>query len=245
MTAFFNTNFEVLVDAIDLAGFATQADLSIEFDSIDVTTLASNGWRNLIPGMGQSTFNVTGFQSLTSVEPFFQGTGTGSNIISIAPQNGGMTIGDPVYFGGARTVTRTPLSGAVGDAAGFTLNWTSDGRLARGQVIHPLAARTATGTGTVTTFTTPVAGQHLVASFHVTAVSGTGSITFTVATDDAVGFGTPTTRITSAAMTGTGGQLASAAGPFAGETHARVGWTITGFTSVTFFVALGVSPTPA
>lgn len=245
MTAFVNTNFEVLVDSVDIAGFATSATLDAQYEEIDITNLASNGWRQKITGLGTHTWTVEGFQSLTSVDPSFPGTSLGLNTITIAPQNGGATIGDAAYFGQARTVSRTPLAGAVGDVAGFTLNWAGTGQLARGQILHPLAARTATGNGTVTTFTTPAAGQFLCASFHVTSVTGSGSITFSLATDDAVGFASPTTRLTSAAMTAVGGQFVSVAGPFAGETHIRPTWTISGFTSVSFVIAAGLSNTPA
>lgn len=245
MTAFVNTNFEVLVDAVDLAGFASTATLSAQYDEIDITTLASGNWRQKMQGLGSHTWTVEGFQSLTGVDPSFPGTSIGLNTITIAPVNGGATIGDPAYLGQARTISRTPLSGAVGDVAGFSLNWAGTGQLARGQILHPLAARTSTGNGTVTTFTTPAANQFLCASFHVVAVSGTGSITFTVATDDAVGFASPTTRITSTAMTAIGGQFVAVPGPFAGETHVRPSWTIAGFTSVTFVVAAGLSSIPA
>jgi hypothetical protein len=101
---------------------------------------------------------------------------------------------------------------------------------------------TATGSGTATTFTTPVAGQGIWASFHVTSVTGTGTITFTIQTDDNSGFSSSTTRLTATAMAAVGGQFATAAtGALAGETHIRVGYAISGFTSVTFFAAAGVA----
>jgi len=247
MAVFYNTNMQVLVDQLDLAGFATSAQLTAELAELDVTTLASNGFRQKISGLGQFALDVQGYQDFAAglVDDTFRATATGQNTITIVPQNGGATIGDVAYFGAARTVTRQGLAGSVGDVAGFSLNWVSDGRLARGQIIHPLAARAATGSGTTTTFTTPTTGQFLCASFHVTAVTGSGSITFTIQTDDNSGMTTPATRITATAMTAIGGQFASVAGPFAGETHVRVGYTISGFSSVTFAVAAGLSTTPA
>jgi hypothetical protein len=124
------------------------------------------------------------------------------------------------------------------------MEWNGDGRAVRGQVLHPSAARTTTASGTAATFTTPTTGQSIWATFHVLALSGTSTptITFTIQTDDNVGFSSPTTRITSSAFTAIGSQFASVAGPFAGETHIRVAWTISGTTpSMTFFVAAGVN----
>ena len=52
---------------------------------------------------------------------------------------------------------------------------------------------------------------------------------------------TPTTRITSTAFAAVGGEVKSLAGALAGETHIRVVYTISGFSSVTFTVASGVA----
>lgn len=244
MAVYANTNMELLVDGFAVEGFATSATMDVQVDELDVTTLGSGGWRQKITGIAGHTIAVTGLQdhAATGVDPTLPGTGTGQNTITFCPVNGGAAVADPCFFGAGRTTTRTPISGAVGEVAGFTFDWAGDGRLVRGQVLHPLAARTATGSGTAATFTTPVAGQGIWASFHVLAVSGTGTITFTIQTDDNSGFTSATTRLTATAMSAVGGQFATAAtGALAGETHIRVGYTIAGFTSVTFFAAAGVA----
>jgi hypothetical protein len=122
----------------------------------------------------------------------------------------------------------------------FGFGWTGDAQMVRGQMLHPAAARTATGSGTTTTFTAPTATQSLYAAFHVLSVTGAGTITFTIQTDDNSGMTSATTRITSSAFAAVGHQFASLAGALTGETHIRVGYTIAGFTSVTFAVAAGV-----
>jgi hypothetical protein len=50
-----------------------------------------------------------------------------------------------------------------------------------------------------------------------------------------------TTRITSTAFAAVGAEVRSLAGALAGETHIRVVYTISGFTSVTFTVAAAVA----
>jgi hypothetical protein len=245
MPAFVNANMDIYVDSIDLAGFASQAQFDSVADQVEVTTLSST-WRQYIPGLNTHTLSVTGYQDFdtTAVDQLLTGTGTGQNVVTFCPTNSGSAVADPAFMFTGRTATRTPLSGSIGDAAGFTMEWNGDGRAVRGQVLHPSAARTTTASGTAATFTTPTTGQSIWATFHVLALSGTSTptITFTIQTDDNVGFSSPTTRITSNAFTAIGSQFASVAGPFAGETHIRVAWTISGTTpSMTFFVAAGVN----
>jgi hypothetical protein len=133
------------------------------------------------------------------------------------------------------------MAGTVGDAAPFSLTLGGTGKLVQGKMLHAVAAETATGSGTVVAFTPPTATQSLYASFHVHSVTGAGTITFVVETDDAVGMSTPVTRITSNGFTAVGHQFASLAGALTSETHLRVKWTISGFTSVTFSSAFGVA----
>lgn len=242
MAVYAQTNVGILVDALNVAGFANELSLTATADELDFTTFASGGWRQKKPGLAMFAASVKGFQdyATTGVDPVYPITGLGGqSTVTIAP-TGGAAVADPVFFGSGVLTTYTPLMGAVGEPASFDLGWSGSAQLVRGQMLHPVAARTATGNGTTTTFTTPTATQTLYASFHVLAVSGTGSIVFTVQTDDNSGMTTPTTRLTSQTFTGVGAGTASLAGALAGETHIRVVYTITGFTSVTFAVASGV-----
>lgn len=242
MAVYANTNMQLLVGGLAVSGFASSATIGAEVAEIDVTTIGSAGWRNKIPGLGSHTLEVEGFQDFAagSLDELFTGTSTAQSTWTFAPTNGGATLADPCVIGTGRTTTRTQLRGAVGDAAGFSWSWAGTERVVRGQIIHPLFARTTTGNGTATaqTFTT---GASLYAAVHVTSVSGAGSITFTIQTDDAVGFPSATTRYTFGAITAVGGAWSGAVtGIPATETHVRVGYTISGFTSVTFAAACGV-----
>jgi hypothetical protein len=243
MAVYSNTAMGLYVDGFALEGFASQAELSVDVDEIDVTTIGSAGWRTKIPGLAGQKVSVTGFQdfALTGVDVSLPGTSTGQNVVTFAPV--AASVADPAFMMAGRTTTRTSLTGQVGAAAGFVFDFVGDGRVVRGQNLHPSAARTATGNGTTTTFTTPTASQSLWASFHVFAASGTTpSVTFTIQTDDNAGMTTPTTRITSNAFTTTGSQFTSAVGPMATETHIRVVYTITGTTpSFTFAVFAGTN----
>jgi hypothetical protein len=242
MAVFPMTNVSILVDSLAVSGFANQLTLDAQADDLDFTTFSAGGWRTKKPGLATFTASVQGFQdfALTGVDPTFPVSLLGGfDTITVAP-TGGAAVADPAFFGSGLLTGLTPLTGAVGDTANFDLGWSGSAQLVRGQMLHPTAARTATGNGTTTTFTTPTASQALYASFHVLSVSGAGSIVFTVQTDDNSGMSSPVTRITSSSFTAVGAGIGSLAGALAGETHIRVVYTITGFTSVTFAVAAGV-----
>lgn len=234
----------LLVDGADLAGFAKSITLSHQVEALDATTATCNGWRQYIYGPNSLDLTVDGFAAFdtTEIDALMPATTTGANIVTFCPINAGDTLADPAFILTGRTRNRKPLAGSVGDIAEMGLTWGGVTRVVRAQVLHPLAARTVTGNGSAVAFTTPATGQSIYAAFHVTAVSGSGSITFTIQTDDNAGFTSATTRYTSSALTAARtAEFGSVAGPFAGETHIRVGYTISGFTSVTFQVAAGVN----
>lgn len=242
MAVFAMTNVEILVDGFAATGFANQLSLDVTAEELDVTTFASGGWRQKKVGLATSTATIQGFQDYATngPDPTFTVAAFGAtDTISIAP-TGGAAVGDPVFFSSGVLKDMTPLTGAVGDLAGFSLGWAGTGQTVRGSRLHPLAARTATGNSTALAFTAPTATQSLYAAWHVTSVTGTGTITFAVQTDDNVGFTTPVARITSPAIAAVGGGTGSLAGALTGETFIRVAYTIVGFTSVTFAVSAGV-----
>ena len=212
MAVFTLTNLHVAMNSLNLSCFANQVDVAAEADELDVTTFCGGGYRQKITGLASFT---------------------------VAPT--GDTVGNIAYFGNSRATTMNELTGAVGEVAAFTLNTAGVSRLVRGVMLHPVLARTATGTGTAVAFTTPLATQGLYASFHVHSVTGTGTVVLNVQTDDNAGFTTGISRITSSSFTAPGHELKSVVGALVGETHIRASWTITGFTSVTFSIAAGVS----
>lgn len=247
MAVFTQVAASVCVDTMNLAGFCDELELSASADEKDVTTFTAGGWRTKIAGLAQSSLKASGFQdyATTGVDVQFPISGIGGASVQTVSVGAGtaIVVGDPAFMSSGFLNEYEPLSGAVGDPARFSFGWAGNGRLVRGANLHPSAARTASGNGTAVAFVTPTATQSLFASFHILSVTGAGTITLTVQTDDNAGFTTPTTRITSTAFAAVGRQFTSLAGALAGETHVRVIWTIAGFTSVTFEAAAGVAPT--
>lgn len=242
MAAFALTNVSITLDGTTVTGFSNEVDVTATADMLDFTTFASGSWKTMKPGFSSFTCNLKGFQDYATngFDPAFPlSAAGGTDVFTVAP-TGGSNVADIAYIGQGLLTGYQPLTGAIGQPANFDFQWTGINQLVRSQVLHPSAARTASGNGTATTFTTPTATQALYAAFHVTSVTGTGSIQFKVQTANSGAFTVPNDRITSQSFTATGGQFASLAGALAGETHIRTTWTIAGFTSVTFTVAAGV-----
>lgn len=242
MAAFALTNVAIHVDGTIVTGYANQVDTNATVDMLDFTTFAAGGNKVQRPGFASFTLGLQGFQDYATNaldQAFPLASAGGTDVFTVAP-TGGATVADPAYFGQGLLTGYQPLTGAVGQPANFNFQFTGINQLVGGQVLHPSAARTATGNGTATTFTAPTATQALYTAFHVTSVTGTGSIVLKIQTDDNAGFTSATDRITSQSFTAAGAQFTSLSGALTGETHIRTTWTITGFTSVTFTVAAGV-----
>ena len=248
MAVFALTDLHIAVDELNLSCFANQVDVMAESEELDVTTFCGGGYRQRITGLSTVMVNAQGFQDYVSPAPgsVFDGSvdmvspGT-TRTFTVAPE--GDTVGNVAYFGTCKTTSLSEVSGSVGEVAAFTMNTAGVSRLVRGQMLHPVSAETSTGSGTTVAFTTPTATESLYATFHVHAVEGTGTIEFEIETDDTDSMTSAVTRITSSEFDAVGAEIASLAGALAGETHVRVSWTITDFTSVTFSVAVGVGST--
>lgn len=243
MSNFAFTSAYIGANQVNLSGFANQLSLSHSGQVRDRTTFADGGWTRQAVTLGTFSLSASGFQDYVAPSPDAL---TGPD--SFAPLNTftvsipGTAAGDVAHFGTCRSVSLTPLEGAPGDMAPFSIDWVGADKILRGQLLHPPAARTSTGNGTTLAMAGPSATQALWASFHVHSVTGSGTITFIVETDDNSGMSSATTRITSTAFAAVGHEVRSVNGAFASETHVRVRWTISGFTSVTFGVAAGVGP---
>lgn len=244
MTVFVATSASIALDSTELAGYVNSLTLNATAEAKEYTTLGNGGWKAYAAGLSMVTLDAVGFNDFAStgldVQVPLTGFGASSAYCVSVP---GTTAADPAFFGAGVRSSQLPAGFKVGEVSDWSLGLTGNGKIVRGSLLHPSAARTASGTGTAVAFTTPTATQSLYASFHVLSVTGAGTLTLKVQTDDNGSFTTPTDRITSSAFAAVGSQQTSLAGALAGETHVRTTWTVAGFTSVTFIVAAGVTTT--
>jgi hypothetical protein len=159
--------------------------------------------------------------------------------VSATKADGGVT-----YVAGFRRGTLMQF-GTVGDAIPFSSDMRGDGVVGRGALIHPAnVLRTGNGTGTAVVLGTVAAGQSLLASVHVLAVSGTTpALTVTVQRDDGAGFASPTTVATVGPVSAPTSSLTVVAGPVTPDDRYRVIWTLTGTDpSARFAAAVALTP---
>lgn len=248
MTVYVQTAVRFVANTTVLSATVDELTLNATADIRTRTPIGgTGGWRRARYGLKSYSVSAKGMADLDvgGTDVAFPATTLGAaDVLTVMPINDGATIAEPAFLGIGRSSSIMPFGGPIGEESSMAIDWAGDGRLCRGVILHPSAARTATGSGTAVALTGPTALQSIFANFHVTSVSGAGTITFTIETDTASNFPSTTTRITSSAFAAIGAEQKSAVpGAINTETHFRVGWAIAGFTSVTFEVAAAVVTT--
>jgi hypothetical protein len=175
MPQYVNTTMAIAVNDLQAAGFVNQLDLTASAESKEITTFASAGFRQYVTGLAMFGVDIAGYQDQVGPSPatLFTPTALAGGVpdtftISVP----GTTVADPAFIGTAIETTQSDVA-QVGEVGTWSGGWAGTGRIVKGQLLHPAAARTSTGNGTTTPFTTPTASQSLWASFHVHSVTGT------------------------------------------------------------------------
>lgn len=222
------TDCKIYLGGYNLSSFHNSVNLEYGAEMLDDTRFGTNGTRSNKPGMKTLTFTGGGFWDTTQDEALFNRIGAVREIMSWAPL--GNAEGDRTFSSRGVNGQYNPLSGEVGALLPFELNFmASEAPLVRGTVLA-LGSKAASGNGTAQLLGLLASGQRAYSSLHVTAVAAT-SIQVIVESDDAVGFPSPTTRLTHTLITNAGGVMADwkeLAGPVATDTYWRSKWTIIG-----------------
>lgn len=235
---------------IYLAQFDVSADhnvirVPVGVDSLDRTTF---GQTTRIHTAGLRTGEITGEGFLdygTSpdlIEKILSDRVGLANIpLSVMAEGG--DANERAIFTKALMASIAPVGGPVGEMHRFSLRaQPSKAALVRGTVLAAKAARTTTGnSGTAQQLGAVAANQRVWAALHVFAAAGTSpTLAVTVRSDDAVGFASPTTRITFTTATGVTSEFLSTVGAITDDFW-RVDWTIGGTSpSFTFAVMVGI-----
>jgi hypothetical protein len=216
----------------------------LQIAEVDFTNFGSGGHAEFKPGLASGDYSLGLFQDRAAGaldDQLTLSTISNQYPISVVPNaDGGDSVGDPCHLSRGIIGAYSPLAVVVGAADKASIKGKFDTTIASGLVAHPVAARTATGTGTAVALAGPSAAQKLYATLHVVAFTGLTNVVFKVQADNASNFPSATDRITFSTVTGVGSQFASVAGDFSIETHQRLSWTVTGTGSITFFAAVGV-----
>lgn len=237
------TNVRLFAVGCDLTGASNKAELSAEVEEKDKTTYGSQGWKEVMGGLGSAEIAAEGFweagdASRVDDASWAQLGGTGP--WSIGPV--GASVGDLAYLTNAMR-SEYGVLGAVGDVAPWKGKAVSTWPLVRGQWAHnPATARTSAGTGPGANLGPVAAGQRLYASLHVLSAAGTTpTLDVAIESDDAAGFASATTQLTFPQATAISGQILRSSGSAITDAWFRPKWTITGTSpSFLFAIAYGI-----
>lgn len=238
-------NVRTFAVGVDLTGVSNKIELSSEVEEKDATNYGSQGWKEVVGGLGSA--ELSGEGQWEALDPTKVDDASWSQLGGVGPwsvsTNNAANVGDLCYFlAGLRSNYK--LFGQVGDVAPWSGMAKSSWPLVRGQFAHPPGtARTATGTGTALNLGAVTAGKRMHAALHVLSVAGTATPTITGRVESAPDntFASPTTRLTFAAATAVGGQILRTDGTAITDAWWRVAWTISGTTPSFLFVSsLGI-----
>lgn len=230
----------VYYGGLDLSGELSSLNLEYTAETPDATTLRDTTRRRL-PGLISVSSTHNGWYDSTSVDAslFAQ---VGANPLLMSAAVAGAAQGEVSFSWQALTAEYSP-GATVGEVFAYTFNTMGDSPLARGVVMEN-GTFTVTTNGTARQVGAAAATDTIYSSVHVIAASGTTpTLDVTVESDDAMGFGTPVTRLTHPQFTTVGANQQTLAGPVTDDWWRLVLTIGGGSPSFTVFGAIAIQPT--
>ena len=235
-------NCKLYVGGYDLSGDMNQLAMNYEAEIKDKTTFGSAGAREKRAGLTNVTMEHQGLVDLAEGdvdEVLFGRIGAAVVPVTMCPTDG--SDGERAFSVQALYATYAP-GAQVGEMFAFTVRAEGHGQAVRGTIMLPAVAKTTTGVGTIQQLGAVSATQKLYATLHVVAASGAApTLDVTVKSDDAVGFLSPTTRITFTQAAAVGAQWATPVSGAITDDYWRIDYTIGGAgPSFTFVVVVSI-----
>ena len=130
MGKFVVTGTKVTVNGTDVSGSCARAELVINAAEVTTTDFGSNGWTEVIGGLKSGTVSLD-FHSdfgASAVSALFQDlVGTVGTVTLIAANGTAASATTPEYTATVLINSFTPVSGAVGDLATFSVSFPTTG----------------------------------------------------------------------------------------------------------------------
>lgn len=121
------------INSVDLSGYTTKIELTVDVDEKDVTTFGSSGWKEVLGGIKSAGLNATFQQDVAAAALDSQiwallGSVTAFEVRLV---NTSRTTSNPGYTGNVLIKQWNPISGSVGDDAEVSVSWTPTGAVSR------------------------------------------------------------------------------------------------------------------
>lgn len=133
MAKFYAQDFSITVAGTNLSGFINSAELTLEADELEVTAFGT-AWRERIAGLRTGSVQLDFMQDYasSSVEAtLYPLLGTIATVV-IKPTSGTVSATNPSYTIPCLVTQHTPIAGAVGDVATFSVTWPTSGTVTKG-----------------------------------------------------------------------------------------------------------------
>ena len=231
------TNGRMYAGGLNLSGQTNKMELEIEADELDVSSI-QDSWDVTVLGRKRASLSAEGFWSAGTGAPDDLYALLGTSVpITVMPDGADGSTG---YSLQSLPVKYTPVDAGSGDVMKFSLEAKGNvGRAVKGTVMHAdAAARTSTGNGVARQLGAVSASQRVYAALHVIEASGTlPTLDVVLASDDAGGFPSSTSRIAFTQATGSTSEWKELAGPVTDD-YWRIQYTIGGTSPSFKFVVL-------
>lgn len=196
----------------DLTSTASEVSIDATVATVAVTTFGDGGNVVNIAGLQDASASVMTFLDPLISEPALSG-GLGTIdllTVSAFPTNGVLTAGDQCYaLRGLLKSEKQPLK--VGDAARIdaTLVEAQSEGILRGSVLVPSTSVSATGNGSVVNLGAQTSPAVAYLGIHVFGITGDRTVTVKLQSAAAVGFASPTDRVTTGVLSAKGSTFAT------------------------------------
>ena len=229
---------KVYIGGYDRSGYVNQINMGWKNDLQDSTTVGDST-RIYTAGLNDIDFSVEGFydpDSDDTVDKVMWDDIAGETEISWFSSAG---TANTTGYGIPATITEYSPDLKIGSLRAFRISAKGYGKSVRITTLDGIVTKTSTGNGTARELGAVSSTQKVYSFIHVVSASGTSpTLNVTVASDDAGGFTTPTTRITHSQFSAVGSEVKSTSGAIT-DTYWRVTYTVGG-TTPSFDVIVGV-----
>jgi len=127
-----------ITSSVDISGFITSFDLSIEAEELETTNFAAAGWRQKISGLQMGTVQLTfnDDYAATTTDPYFGlggtfGIGVAPIYFDVKPTSSARGSTNPSYVMRVLNLGGTIMTGSVGDVATKTYSFPTTGVITR------------------------------------------------------------------------------------------------------------------
>lgn len=135
MSKYVVTGNTVSFNGTDISSSVARAELVITSNEVDVTDFSSAGWTEVIGGLKSGTVSLDlhadfGAGALSTVITEAE-VGTIGTVVIIAGNGTAASSTTPAYTAECLVTSVTPVSGAVGDLATFSVSWPTSGEITK------------------------------------------------------------------------------------------------------------------